>query len=98
MYNHGEECEEVIIMKDNPIKAVYDADLEALLTSLGAIDDVKAGKLRCVFCGEIIRLDNIDGIIPHNNEVVFSCNAPACRLKLISKESTDEGRRGEGMA
>lgn len=79
-------------MKDNSIKAVYDADLEALLTSLGVIDDVKAGKLHCVFCGNTINLDNLDGIIPHNNEVVFSCNAPACRLKLISKENTNEGK------
>lgn len=77
-------------MKDNSIKAVYDADLEALLTSLGVIDDVKAGKFQCIFCGESIRIENIDGIIPRGNEIVFSCNAPACRLKLISKENTDE--------
>ena len=79
-------------MKDNSIKAVYDTDLVALLTSLGVIDDVNTGKLRCVFCGKTIQIDNIDGIIPHNNEVVFSCNAPKCRLKLISKEYPDEGK------
>lgn len=79
-------------MNHNSIKAVYDADLEALLTSLGVIEDVCAGKFHCMFCGEPINMDNIDGIIPHHNDIAFSCNAPACRLKLISKENCDESK------
>ena len=70
-------------MKDNSIKAVYDADLEALLKSLGVVDEIQAGKYRCVFCDQVIHLDNIDGIIPMNNEIAFSCNAPTCRIKMI---------------
>lgn len=79
---------EVSIMKDNSIKAVYDSDLEALLKKLNVYDDVTAKKCHCIYCGTTITVDNIDGIVPNDNEVVFSCNTPACRAKLLEEMST----------
>lgn len=74
---------EVILMKDNSIKAVYDADLEMLLKRLAIYDSVVSQKCHCVFCNAIITLDTIDGIIPNGDEISFSCTSPTCRLKLI---------------
>ena len=79
-------------MKDNSIKAVYDGDLERLLQSLGVYDGVIQRAYKCIYCGTTISMDNIDGIIPKNNEIAFSCNTPACRLKLITKENLDESK------
>jgi len=93
MYNlHEIFSKGVCIMKDNSIKAVYDGDLEHLLQSLGVYDGVMQGKYKCVFCGNTINMDNIDGILPINNDVAFSCNAPSCQLNLIAKESLDESK------
>lgn len=77
--------DEVRLMKDNSIKAVYDADLEMLLKRLAMYDLVTAGQCRCMFCQSTITLDTIDGIIPNGNEISFSCTSPACRLKLIEE-------------
>lgn len=76
---------EVSLMKDNSIKAVYDADLEMLLKGLYVFDDIVDGKCQCVFCGTKMTMQNIDGIIPQENTIVFSCNAPACRFKLVEE-------------
>ena len=72
----------VTLMKDNSIKAVYDADLEMLLKRLGMYDDVVSKKCRCIFCGEPITLDTLDSIIPSGNDILFSCTSHACRLRL----------------
>lgn len=79
---------EVSLMKDNSIKAVYDSDLEALLKKLNAYDDVVAQRCHCIYCGAIMTMDNIDGIIPRGNEIVFSCNEPVCRAKLVEEMGT----------
>ena len=79
---------EVILMKDGSIKAVYDADLAELLRKLNMYDDVVSQKCHCIFCDTVITLENIDGIIPHGNEIVFSCNEPVCRSKLIEELNT----------
>lgn len=74
---------EVKLMKDNSIKAVYDADLELLLKRLAMYEPVTTGQCHCMFCQATITLATIDGIIPNGNEISFSCTSPACRLKLV---------------
>lgn len=71
------------IMKNNTMKAVHDKDLESLLSSLGVYEDVIHQKYRCLFCDDIITLDNIDSIVPHEGSVKFTCDKPECHLKLI---------------
>ena len=74
---------EVMIVKDNTIKAVYDSDLVMLLKKLYVFEDVVNGRCKCMFCNTTITLDTIDSIIPNEDEISFSCNSHACRIKLV---------------
>lgn len=76
-------------MEDNGLMAVHNDDLEKLLKSLNAYDDVKNGNYHCIYCGNTITLDNLDAIIPVNESVRFSCNSEACHLKLITNEGAN---------
>lgn len=80
---------EAVIMKDNSIKVVYDSDLVSLLESLNVLENVMKGECVCVFCGRVISIDNIDGIIPMGDDISFSCNESACRLKLVGEVNND---------
>ena len=72
------------MVNDNTIQAVHDDDLEDLLRSLGVLDSVLARDHQCLFCNELIDLNNIFGILPINNEIVFCCNKPKCRIQMAS--------------
>lgn len=74
----------VSIMKENKVKAVHDDDLVQLLQSLNVYEDVINKKCKCLFCKELITLDNIDSIVPYDNEVCFTCDKDECHKKLIS--------------
>lgn len=80
-YNYNE----VVLMKDNSIKAVYDADLEMLLKKLEVFDSVIAGKCHCIFCGRTITLENLDSIIPQEQTIAFSCSQIDCRNRLVKE-------------
>ncbi len=80
-YNYSE----VSIMRDNTMKVVYDSDLEDLLKRFEVYDDVLAHRCHCVFCGSVISMENIDGIIPQGDRIAFSCNTPVCRKRLIEE-------------
>lgn len=72
-------------MDDDKIKAVDDSDLASLLESLGELDNVAQGKQECIYCHSPITLENIEGIIPLEGKVVFSCNRSECAMRLLSK-------------
>jgi hypothetical protein len=81
------------IVKENVLKAVHDDDLISLVTSLNVYDDIINGKKKCVFCQKTISLDNIDALLPCEDQVEFSCNFPKCHLKLIGLGEKDESDR-----
>ena len=41
------------------LKAVYDQDLEQVLSNLGILDKLMAGELICAVCGCKVDLDNL---------------------------------------
>ena len=43
------------------LKAVYESDLQNVLTQLGILDSIIAGEIKCGVCGETIDLDNTVG-------------------------------------
>lgn len=71
------------IVKDNKMKAVHDKDLIQLLKSLNVYEDVIEGKYKCLFCNQVITIDNIDSIVPYEGSVQFTCDKPPCHMKLI---------------
>lgn len=72
-------------MDDEKIKAVDDQDLVSLLESLGELENVNQGKQECVYCHSTITLENIEGIIPLDGRVVFSCARSECSMRLMSE-------------
>ena len=71
-------------MESHELQAVHSDDLIPLLDSLGVYNGICDGKYRCIFCQNLITLDNLDAIIPNNGEIAFSCNDEACHLRLIT--------------
>lgn len=85
MYNNKKESrQECFLMDDEKVKAVHDSDLASLLESLGELDNIQQGKQVCIYCHSVITLTNLEGIIPHEGNVVFSCNKNDCALRLLS--------------
>lgn len=71
------------IMNNNKMKAVHDKDLEKLLKSLNVYDDVVNRKCTCLFCRNIITLENIDSIVPYEQTIQFTCDNTDCHTKLL---------------
>lgn len=64
------------------IKFVYNDDLAFYLESLGAKEDIQSGKYKCSSCGEIITIENIGAIVPHEREIKFLCLKKKCFSKI----------------
>jgi hypothetical protein len=71
------------IMKNGTVKMVHDDDLVNLLKSLGVYNEVASGKFRCLYCGQIITIDNLNSIVPFEQQIGFTCDARDCQEKLI---------------
>lgn len=68
---------------ENEIKAVHEQDLENAIQTMGLLDELKAGKLTCKFCGTTITLENMHSILPHSQGFSFICDTPECVEKLM---------------
>lgn len=65
----------------SPVKAVYEQDLMSYLDSLGVLEKVKEAKAKCMHCGQIITIENLDAIVPKKGEVHFVCWNKECAGK-----------------
>lgn len=66
---------------DNKIKvpAVYKEDLQRLLQSLNELEPINNGERICIICSKTISVDNIQLIIPRQNQKLdFVCDNPVC--------------------
>ncbi len=73
-------------MKDKKeIEAVHKHDLEILLQNLNLLDDFRAGKMKCQFCGDVLRDDNFGAVYPEQNKILFSCSKLECLAKVPKK-------------
>ena len=72
------------------IKAVYDDDLESYLSSLGVLNAVKAGKIKCFSCASTITLSNLLAVFPDADGVGMSCNNSKC-LEALERRSEVPG-------
>ena len=73
------------------VKAVWDADLEGLLESLGVLDTVRSGSATCAVCGRFLTLDDIAAIRPSGDGVVtLICDNGECISSIAVLPSVDE--------
>lgn len=68
------------------VQAVDDRGLEALLKELGLFDAL--GKdTRCVRCGNVLNIDDIDSIFPDDGKVRFICSNAKCTTALVTPDA-----------
>jgi hypothetical protein len=76
------------------VSAVHDDDLQPFLHSIGALHDLKEGRLHCKFCDDTLSIDSLQAIIPASGGVSYVCNRPTClRLLMSYLEELDEPAR-----
>ncbi len=71
--------------RKHTIRAVMDEDLEAFLESLGLLYPMEQEMLRCGFCGEVVRRDNLLSVYPENDEIRVCCTSPQCYGTLVKR-------------
>lgn len=68
--------------KRTRVSTVYESDLLKLLNSLGILDQVKDGGYRCLKCGTVIDLDNLEIILLKDKKIQIICSDPNCFTKI----------------
>jgi len=66
------------------IKAINRDDIEQILIDMGILDKIKAGKVHCEKCGDVISMGNIQCLYAEENEIKFCCAKIDC-YELIAK-------------
>ena len=69
------------------LQAVWDDDLHALIDSLGVLDDLITGNMRCVVCSCTVGFDNLGTIMPAINAVRLTCDNASCVRTVTSQET-----------
>ena len=68
------------------VKAVWNTELEQLLSSLGILESLLLGELTCANCGRTIDLDNLGAIVPQKDNIVLACDDTPCIHALSMQE------------
>ena len=69
--------------KPEKIHAIHDDDLENFLNSLGLLNSINNGDLKCKFCNEIITLNSLHSIFPDSGELKLVCNKNQCIQEFL---------------
>ena len=67
--------------KDIRVRAVLESDLDQLLESLGLLDELEAGRLKCFICGQVVSKDNLGSIFPYAGEIRVCCDKTECYME-----------------
>lgn len=63
----------------NKIPAVFKEDMRKLLESVNELEPINKGQRVCKVCSKVITVDNIQIIIPRqNNTFDYICDSPIC--------------------
>lgn len=76
------------------INAVYEDDLEALLGSVGLLEDFEAGSLRCKFCKDSVDKENIYSVIKDSDTYKVVCSKARCVSDLMQYLEAKRRRGG----
>lgn len=68
------------------VKAVWNTELEQLLSSLGILEPLLLGELTCARCGRTVDLDNLGAIVPQRDKTVLACDDTPCIHVLSMQE------------
>ncbi len=68
--------------KRTVIPAIPEDAREEVLQSLGLLEPLVNGVLKCEVCGTVVTLDNLAMFRVENGEFVFSCDTPSCMISF----------------
>lgn len=68
------------------VKAVWNTDLEQLLSSLGLLPQMLSGQLVCAGCGRPLNLGTVGAIVTHKGKAVLVCDNTPCVQTLTGPE------------
>ena len=68
------------------VKAVWQSELEHLLSSLSILEPLLLGELTCAVCGRTVDLDNLGAIMPQEDRVLVLCDYVPCIRRLTKSE------------
>ncbi len=71
-------------MEKELLKTIHETELKNYLKKLDVLNDVQNGLIKCKFCSDVIKLDNIHAIFPESGQVKFVCDKPSCIKELNS--------------
>ena len=77
------------------IAVIQDDDLEALLSALGVLDQMKIGSIPCSHCESPVNLQNLSGWKKFGSQLLFFCDKPQCLLALSSPLVDSETNVGQ---
>jgi len=77
-------------MQNIEINAIHESELEEFLNNIGILADINKGIIKCVYCGEIITINNFHCVFPSNGEIFTCCESTSCRIKF-KKEHEEKG-------
>lgn len=66
------------------IRAIYYKDLANFIESIGLLETLRRGEIRCSICGEQIAINNLKAIAKKSGEYLFCCEKELCIQKLAS--------------
>jgi len=61
------------LRKSRALKAIHPENLQGVLSSLGVLDLVKAGKCHCEKCGKVVSLESLGAIVRVGDHYEFFC-------------------------
>lgn len=73
------------IMNKELTKCTRSEKVTDLLHKLGIYESIVNGEFRCIFCNEIITIENVDSILPFESTYSFTCNRSECHRKLTQE-------------
>lgn len=71
------------VRKKHVIRAVGEDQLEQYLASLGLLEALETGELRCGVCGSLITKDNLRCFYPFGDEIRVCCSQLACYDRVV---------------
>lgn len=65
------------------VQAIGDDKFEAFLGSLGILQDVEVGKIKCKFCKDVLSVETISYVLPDSGSIKCVCDKPECTSSLL---------------
>lgn len=66
------------------VRAIYYKDVGYVLESIGLLEALQRGQIRCGICGEQITVNNLRAIAKKSGEYLLCCEKELCIQKLAS--------------